>query len=462
MWRKRAADLREESKNVTGDVLLCSGIIAYMGAFPLAYREEAQAAWSGLLKTHNIRKSENFSLQGILTDAVTIGSWTNKFKLPNDSISIDNAIIMQNSTRYPLMIDPQMQANRWIREMEKHRKLIFLRPTSSPNDVAVNLESAIQFGFPILLENVGENIEPLYDSVLSQTKIKSGGSWQMKLGDKYVDLSPDFRFYVTTKLPKPHYPPEVCVKVTLLNFTVTQEGLEDNMLNIVVKAEEPIMEERRQKNIVEYFENKNKQKQTEDRILQQLSEASGNILENEALIETLKKSKEEAEEIERQLEAQQRDQERFQGIRNFYQPVAKRVSSLFFVVAELANIEPMYQYSLDWYINLYHEAIRTSAMGKDRRCLNIIEKFTIILYENVCRSLLEKDKLLFSFLMCMKIMLSENKVGQAELRFFLVGTSSTEMPVPNPSAARGGWLTDRQWFWFPRNDQGFPRNIQRL
>jgi len=278
----------------------------------------------------------------------------------------------------------------------------------------------------------------------------------MKLGDNYIDLSPDFKFYATTKLPKPHYPPEVCVKVTLLNFTVTQEGLEDNMLNIVVKAEEPAMEERRQKNIVEFFENKNKQKQTEDRILQQLSESSGNILENEALIETLKKSKEEAEEIEKQLEAQQRDQERFAGIRSFYQSVAKRVSALFFVVAELANIEPMYQYSLDWYINLYFEAIRNSAMGKEKRCQNIIEKFTIILYENVCRSLLEKDKLLFSFLMCIKIMQSENKINNSELRFLLVGTSRTEMSIPNPTASKGNWLTDKQWAGFLEMTQTFP------
>ena len=455
-WRKRATDLREESKNIIGDVLLCSGIIAYMGAFPLAYREEAVRAWTELLQKNQILKSEHFSLQGILTDAVTIGNWTNKYKLPNDTISIDNAIILQNSTRYPLMIDPQLQANRWIREMEKHRNLKTIRPNQTPNEIATALEASIQIGVPVLLENVGETIDPLFDSVLSQRKVKQGGSWKMKLGDNYIDLSPDFKFYATTKLPKPHYPPEVCVKVTLLNFTVTQEGLEDNMLNIVVKAEEPAMEERRQKNIVEFFENKNKQKQTEDRILQQLSESSGNILENEALIETLKKSKEEAEEIEKQLEAQQRDQERFAGIRSFYQSVAKRVSALFFVVAELANIEPMYQYSLDWYINLYFEAIRNSALGKEKRCQNIIEKFTIILYENVCRSLLEKDKLLFSFLMCIKIMQSEGKINNAELRFLLVGTSRTEMSIPNPTTGKGNWLTDKQWAGFLEMTQTFP------
>jgi len=58
-----------------------------------------------------------------------------------------------------------------------------------------------------------------------------------------IDYSTSFKFYMTTKLSRPHYPPEICVKVTMLNFQVTLEGLEDQMLNIVVKIEEPAKEE---------------------------------------------------------------------------------------------------------------------------------------------------------------------------------------------------------------------------
>ena len=47
------------------------------------------------------------------------------------------------------------------------------------------------------------------------------------MGEKVIDYSMDFKFYLTTNLATPHYPPEICVKVTLLNFMVTPEGLED-------------------------------------------------------------------------------------------------------------------------------------------------------------------------------------------------------------------------------------------
>jgi dynein heavy chain len=49
----------------------------------------------------------------------------------------------------------------------------------------------------------------------------------IKLGDKMEEYNRGFKFYVTTKLSRPHYAPEICVKVTMLNFMVTEEGLMD-------------------------------------------------------------------------------------------------------------------------------------------------------------------------------------------------------------------------------------------
>ena len=90
--------------------------------------------------------------------------------------------------------------------------------------------------------------------------------------------------------------------MTLLNFQVTLEGLDDQMLNIIVKMEEPIKEEQKQRNIKEFFDNKNKQKATEDMILKLLGSAEGNLLDDEELINTLENSKKESEEISEKME----------------------------------------------------------------------------------------------------------------------------------------------------------------
>lgn len=59
----------------------------------------------------------------------------------------------------------------------------------------------------------------------------------IRLGENVIEYSFDFRFYITTKLRNPHYLPELATKVSLLNFMITPEGLEDQLLGIVVAKE---------------------------------------------------------------------------------------------------------------------------------------------------------------------------------------------------------------------------------
>lgn len=134
-WGKKVIEWGEETTTVLGDCVLCSGIIAYMGAFPITYRDETIDEWKKLVKKLNIKSSGKFSLQNVLSDPLTIGIWTDQQQLPNDDFSIDNAIILKNSSRWPLMIDPQIQANNWIKNMEKDGSLILLRQTKSPKEI---------------------------------------------------------------------------------------------------------------------------------------------------------------------------------------------------------------------------------------------------------------------------------------------------------------------------------------
>ena len=113
----------------------------------------------------------------------------------------------------------------------------------------------------------------------------------IRLGENIVEYSSDFRFYITTKLRNPHYLPEVATKVSLLNFMITPEGLEDQLLGIVVAKERPELEEERQALIVTCANNNRQLKEIEDKILYTLSASEGNILEDETAIQILDSSK---------------------------------------------------------------------------------------------------------------------------------------------------------------------------
>jgi dynein heavy chain len=121
-WKKALELNREFKLSLIGDVVLSSGVMAYLGVFTQSYRDDCIKNWVELMDEVDIVSTANFNLQAVLGDQIKIRYWQIK-ELPQDSFSVDNAIMMQYSERWPLMIDPQMQANNWIKKMEAGNSL---------------------------------------------------------------------------------------------------------------------------------------------------------------------------------------------------------------------------------------------------------------------------------------------------------------------------------------------------
>ena len=440
-WTEMAAMLGEMYNNIVGDVLIAAGQIAYLGAFTKKYRGQALAKWTKLCKTSAIPCSPEPKMEETLGDAVVIRQW-NIDGLPTDSFSVDNAIIVSNARRWPLMIDPQGQANRWIRKMEAPNSLKVIKLTDEAYMRTV--ESAVQFGAPVLLENVGEFLDPTLEPILLQSTFKQGGMLMIRLGENNIEYSDEFKFYITTKYRNPHYLPEISVKVTLLNFMITPEGLEDQLLGTVVRKERPDMAAKKEALIIESAENKKKLKQCEDDILHILASSEGDILEDEGAINALKKAKAVANDVNEKQKVAEVLAVEIKKVSDGYVPIAFHSQLLFFCISDLAAIEPTYQYALDWFKSLFVMSIDKSEKSEDisTRLKNLEEHFTYSLYKNVCRSLLEKDKLLFSFLLTIKIMSSKGEIDPAEWYFLLTGGVVKDNPFHNPAE---DWLSTKNW-----------------
>jgi len=135
-------------------------------------------------------------------------------------------------------------------EKQNQHKIIKL---SNPKFLQI-IEASIRMGFPVLLENVEEKLDPSLEPLLTKSIVKKQGQWVIKIGDTEVPYNNDFKFFITTKLSNPHYLPEVCIKVTLINFTVTPDGLEDQLLVEVVKNERPELEQQKDQLIMQLSE----------------------------------------------------------------------------------------------------------------------------------------------------------------------------------------------------------------
>lgn len=127
------------------------------------------------LNTKNIPKppipiTEGLDSLTLLTDDTTIALWQNE-GLPSDRMSIENATILSNSDRWPLMIDPQLQGVKWIRQKYGDDLKVIRLGQKGYLDV---IEKGLNKGHIVLIENIGENLDPVLDPLIGRNLIKKG------------------------------------------------------------------------------------------------------------------------------------------------------------------------------------------------------------------------------------------------------------------------------------------------
>ncbi|XP_064233926.1 dynein axonemal heavy chain 6 isoform X3 [Aotus nancymaae] len=452
-WEESIQKFEEEVSNITGNVFIAAACVTYCGAFTAQYRQSLIECWIQDCQSLEIPINPSFSLINILGDPYEIRQW-NTDGLPRDLTSTENGILVTQARRWPLIIDPQDQANRWIRNKESKSGLKIIKLTDS-NYLQI-LENSIRLGLPVLLEELKETLDPALEPILLKQIFISGGQLLIRLGDSDIDYDKNFRFYMTTKLQNPHYLPEVCIKVTIINFTVTKSGLEDQLLSDVVRLEKPKLEEQRIKLIMRINADKNQLKTIEEKILRMLFTSEGNILDNEELIDTLQDSKITSGAIKTRLEEAESTEQMINVAREKYRPVATRGSLMYFVIASLSEIDPMYQYSLKYFKQLFNTTIETSVKTENlRQRLDILLEQTLLTaYVNVSRGLFEQHKLIYSFMLCVEIMRQQGTLTDAEWNFFLRGSAGLEKErPPKPEAP---WLLTATWFACCDLEESFP------
>ncbi|XP_066590873.1 dynein axonemal heavy chain 1-like [Prorops nasuta] len=439
LWMESVVRMKKSLRNIVGDILLCSGAIAYLAPFTDHYRVMLFTGWYKVLE-QGVPHTPGSTTVSILGDQMEIRKW-HMDGLPRDTLSVENAVLAINSKRWPLFIDPQGQANSWIRKMCKVGGLQIVKMTDS--DLLRSIETCVRLGTACLIENIGTKVEPALDPVLSKSTFRHSGQLSVKIGDNIVPYNTSFRLFLTTRLTNPHYTPEVTVKVLLVNFALTASGLQDQMLSIVAIQERPDLEETRNTLIVANAEMKRDLKEIESKILQKLSQSEGSAVDDVDLIATLDASKAKSSEIKSKVEIAEVTHIEIDATRSLYIPVAKRAQILFFCVSDLQNIDPMYQYSLIWFVNIFKKSISDTQKVEEigKRIDTINDAFTFSLFSNVCRSLFEKHKLHFAFLMSTRIGLVSKRINQNEWSHFLSGPiPAKELSNPAPQ-----WISTRSW-----------------
>ncbi|KAI9223372.1 dynein heavy chain and region D6 of dynein motor-domain-containing protein [Blastocladiella britannica] len=440
-WSNDLKSLESERTQLIGDCLLVSGFMSYTGAFNWEFRSDLlNNKWMVDLVQRNVPLTKEFTVSRLMTTEVELSRWASE-GLPADELSVQNGILTTRGSRYPLCVDPQQQAVNWIKKREGTNGLKI--STFNDGDFLKQLEMAITYGFPFLFEDVDEYIDPVIDNVLDRNIKVIGSRRFIVLGDKEVDWDPNFKLYMTSKLSNPTYSAKVFGSCTVINYSVTLKGLQDQLLNVVVGHERRELEEQRERLVQEMSSNKMLLKELEDTLLRELASSTGMILDNTELIRTLDETKTKATEIAQKLVLANQTARDVESSRDGYRPVAKCGAILYFVLAELSAINPMYEYSLAAFLEVFNSSLDKSKPDPvlSKRLAKIMDTLKYAVYNYACTGLFERDKLMFSLQMTLKLMEGEDQLDAVELDFFLKGNTSLEIPAQT----RPDWISLQGW-----------------
>jgi dynein heavy chain 1 len=420
-WESGSRTFDAEMSTIVGDVLLSAAFLAYGGFFDQHYREAMWQEWSSHLSEANIKFKPELSLTEYLSTADDRLSWQSK-SLPSDNLTTENAIMLKRFARYPLIIDPTGQATTFLLNEYKERKITV---TSFLDEAFLKvLESALRFGNPLLIQDV-ENLDPILNAVLNREIRRTGGRVLIRLGNQDIDFSPSFTMFLSTRDPSVEFSPDICSRVTFVNFTMTRSSLQSQSLDQVLKVERPDTERKRTDLMKVQGEFRLRLRTLEKLLLQALNESTGNILDDDKVIDTLETLKREAAEITRKVEETDVVMKEVEQVTSEYLPLAQGCSSVYFVLEQLNLVNHFYQFSLQFFLDifdyvLHHNPNLKNVVDHGRRRAILLDDLFLIVYKRTSRALLYRDQVMLAVLLAQLKLRGVEEISD-ELEFLLEG-----------------------------------------
>lgn len=419
-WEAGSRTFETEMSTIVGDALLSAAFLAYGGFFDQQYRESMWLEWSGHLTDTNIKFKPELSLTEYLSTPDDRLGWQSK-SLPSDVLCTENAIMLKRFNRYPLIIDPTGQATNFLRNEYKERKITV---TSFLDEAFLKvLESALRFGNALLIQDV-ENLDPILNAVLNKEIRRTGGRVLIRLGNQDIDFSPSFTMFLSTRDPSVEFSPDICSRVTFVNFTMTRSSLQSQSLDQVLKVERPETDRKRTDLMKMQGEFRLRLRKLERMLLQALNESSGNILDDDKVIDTLETLKREAAEITRKVEETDIIMKEVEEVTAEYNPLAQACSSVFFIMEQLNLVNHFYQFSLRFFLDIFDYVLHQNPNLKNVRETAIrreilLNDLFLVVYERTSRALLHQDHIMLAVLLAQTKLRGTNEEISEEMEFLL-------------------------------------------
>jgi len=217
------------------------------------------------------------------------------------------------------------------------------------------------------------------------------------VGDQDIDFSPSFTLFLSTRDPNAHFTPDLCSRVTFVNFTVTPNSLKSQCLDHVIRFEEPELHKQRMELKRLQSEYNRQLRRLEKSLLLTLNKCSGKILDDDEVLSALEQLQRDASELKQKVHETSVIAANVAELSHAYAPIALACSKLYFTLSSLPQLHFLYQFSLKFFLDVYFKVLSKdstaaqvkTAAAKEARVTQLLKELFVALNIRVSRSLLQ-------------------------------------------------------------------------
>ncbi len=398
-WSKSSESFQAILKSLVGDGLQMAAFLTYAGFFPFNTRRSLLNRWRETLDLLGIDFREDLSMVESLSKASDRLQWQS-LGLPSDSLSLENGVILDRCVRFPLVIDPSGNAIDFI--MNKYKEQKIQKTSFLDKAFMKTLAGAVRFGTTLLVENV-EKLDPVLNPILNKEIQRTGGRSLVRIGTEEVDYSPKFNIILSTKNPAVKLTPDICSRVTLVNFTVTPAGLQSQSLSRILRCEKPEIEKQRNDILKLQGEQNVKLRELEEQMLKEISAVEGSILDNDRVVEGMERLMKEGAQVEEQIAKSAEIMSEVERAISKFEPFSQVCKQLFVLFGGMREISFLYEFTAKSFMNVLDCVLGKDNLGNPGGDNDRLSALKTALFREVAsrvaRGLKSEDKMTFALLL---------------------------------------------------------------
>lgn len=363
-WQRNAKSFRQFREVLAGNSILGAAFATYCGGLSSKARGSLVLTWKGILKKYEVPFDHSLHLASLLAPPSE-----GKNGQLNSDILIENLAIKAWGTN-TLLVDPSGDFDVYMKELDQAnsiRKVSFLDET-----FLRTLDDVLRFGGDILLQNA-ECYDPVMDSWIRNEIIHRGGQRTLHLGDKITVLLGICNVTFYTKDERCALLSFLEARVTMLNFGVSEENLENSVLNSVLSHFRPDLFKKRSAITSLQSEYQQKTLKLRQKLLDILNECQDKILESNDVVDSLHKLKLDSTEIDDKLAEASATLQEVDKERSRYEIVVKHVQSIYLVISKISKLEAFYNVSFELFFKTFEASLMSfkddSEMDSMIKCL---------------------------------------------------------------------------------------------